>query len=72
MAFAVTIIRGIGYGEPVGSLALAASLSLFAFAAAGYVLGTMADQTVHDSVWQKTSSELSKLRGDEAVSPSNE
>lgn len=63
LAFCVVITRSLLGGGGFESTIWLASLSLFAFAALGYVVGTLASNTVRQSVQFQMNAELAALRG---------
>jgi hypothetical protein len=70
VAFTTLVIRAAIAGSSPDSSLLAATLMLFAFAAAGGVLGTIAESTVEQSVRARFEAELKQAEsGQEAASP---
>ena len=53
IAFSTIVLRGVIAGHDPESTLLTATIGLFAFAAAGWLLGTIAQSTVEQSVRQR-------------------
>ena len=57
VAFSTTVLRGAIAGEADSAL-LNATIHLFAFAASGWILGTIADSTIEQSVRARFAAEM--------------
>lgn len=53
VAFSTIVLRGAIAGHPADATLLAATIGLFAFAAAGWLLGTIAHHTIQQSVRER-------------------
>ena len=62
LALAVALVRGIRYGAGAESTFLAATMSLLAFSAVGYVAGQLGQWIVEESVRARVDAELKKQR----------
>lgn len=58
IAFLTMLIRGVVGGSSADGVLLSSALSLFAFAAIGYVIGRVADHIVLESVRQRFDRDL--------------
>ena len=65
IAFTTVLARGLLTGSSADALLIPAFVSLIAFAAIGYVAGSLADRVVLESVKQKFDLELSNQRAEE-------
>jgi len=59
LAMLIAVARGLIHGHGAEAVLLAAWLSLLAFAAAGYVIGWLAQRVVDEAVETRIASELS-------------
>ena len=67
IAFSAAALRGLVHHNSVDSTMATACLALLAFAAAGFVLGGLADWIVIDSVQMTVAAELASLEETTAV-----
>jgi uncharacterized membrane protein YdjX (TVP38/TMEM64 family) len=58
LAMLITVARGLLYGQAAEAVLLTAWCSLLAFAAAGYLVGWMAQRIVDEAVGGRIASEL--------------
>jgi len=58
LAMLITLARGLLHGEAAEPVLLAAWLSLLAFAAAGYLIGWLAQRIVEEAVSSRIAAEL--------------
>lgn len=61
VAFATVVARGVIAGGGVEPTIKSACLCLFTFAAAGWILGTLADRVVLQAIEARFNAELKKL-----------
>lgn len=69
IAFLAQILRGVIGGAGMETILFQAWLSLFAFAAIGYVLGSVASFIVEDSVQTKIGEELAAQEASTGTKP---
>jgi len=67
VAFSTTVLRGAIAGVADDAL-LTATIHLFAFAAGGWILGTIAEHAIEQSVRMRFAVELSKLEAESTKS----
>ena len=67
LAFGVMVVRGLIHQWSVEAVIPAACISLFAFAAIGYIAGVIAQTTVEQSVSQRFEAELKQRREAEST-----
>ena len=60
LALAVVVVRSLRHGGNAESTLMVAALCLLGFAAIGYVIGTLAQWTIDDSVRARVEMELAK------------
>jgi hypothetical protein len=68
LAFGVIMIRGLIHGWSVESTVPSACISLFAFAAIGYMAGLIAETTIEQSVSQRFEAEVKQQLEAESTS----
>ena len=67
LAFGVTILRGVIHGWSVESYMPVACISLFAFAAIGYMAGIIAESTIERSVSERFEAEVKQQQEAEST-----
>ncbi len=71
VAFLTALVRGFLLGEEAQSMLLAAGYALWCFAAAGYVIGRIADHSVEQSVHDRITKELIGKQQPESIAASH-
>jgi len=69
IGFLTALLRGVVVGSRVESVVLAAIVGLWVFAAIGYVLGQIAQQTIETSVRDRIDRELASREEEESDGP---
>lgn len=68
LAFGVVVVRGELHGWSLDSTIICACISLFAFAAIGYMAGLIAETTLQRSVSERFAAEVRQLNESESTS----